>query len=111
MLLDRVAQSFHMEAGAADDVAAQLFGREAEGGVRLLQLLDRKYAVVVTNPPYMGSGNMGAFLAKHVEQHYNRDYPDLWYTCDLSLWRKSQCLDYATIRSSIALMKCSPSLP
>lgn len=49
LLLDRVATSFAAEAG---DVAARLFGREAAGGVRLLQLLDRTYAVVVTNPPW-----------------------------------------------------------
>ncbi len=46
MLLDRVATSFAAEVGDSD-VAARLFGREAAGGVRLLQLLDRKYAVVV----------------------------------------------------------------
>jgi hypothetical protein len=78
MLLDRVAQSFHAEAGDADDVAAQLFGREAEGGVRLLQLLDRKYAVVVTNPPYMGSGNMDTPLKKYVDRHYKQGKRDLY---------------------------------
>jgi hypothetical protein len=80
MLLDRVAQSFHAEAGAADDVAAQLFGREAEGGVRLLQLLDRKYVVVVTNPPYMGSKNMDAPLRKYVERYYTSGKRDLYST-------------------------------
>ncbi len=78
MLIDRVAQSFHAEAGSVDDVAAQLFGREAEGGVRLLQLLDRKYAVVVTNPPYMGSGNMDAPLKRYVEKHYQGGKHDLY---------------------------------
>lgn len=78
MLLDRVAQSFHAEAGAADDVAAQLFGREAEGGVRLLQLLDRKYAVVVTNPPYMGSGGFELPLRNYVERHYKPVKHDLY---------------------------------
>lgn len=76
-LLDRVAHSFAAEAGD-DDVAARLFGREAEGGVRLLQLLDRKYAVVVTNPPYMGSSNMDTPLKKYVEQHYKAGKRDLY---------------------------------
>jgi hypothetical protein len=80
MLLDRVAQSFHAEAGTADDVAVELFGREAEGGVRLLQLLDRKYAVVVTNPPYMGSKNMETLLRKYVEQNYRPGKRDLYAT-------------------------------
>ncbi len=78
MLLERVAQSFGREAGASADVAAVLFGREAAGGVRLLQLLDRTYAVVVTNPPYMGSGNMDAPLKKYVEQHYKAGKRDLY---------------------------------
>lgn len=60
------------------DVAAQLFGRAAERGVRLLQLLDRRYAVVVTNPPYMGSANMGAVLRDYVEDHYVPGKRDLY---------------------------------
>ncbi len=68
-LLDRIATSFAAEAGEAD-VAAALFGREATQGVRLLQLLDRRYAVVVTNPPYMGSRSMNLPLKSYVEQNY-----------------------------------------
>ncbi|GAB4206658.1 MAG: hypothetical protein OHK0022_33930 [Roseiflexaceae bacterium] len=78
LLLERVAASFRAEAGSADDVAAQLFGREVEGGLRLLQLLDRQYAVVVTNPPYMGSKNMDAPLKKLVERDYKPGKRDLY---------------------------------
>ncbi len=41
MLLDRVAAGFAAEARDVGDVAAALFGRAGERGVRLLQLLDR----------------------------------------------------------------------
>jgi len=78
MLLDRVAASFAAEARNTGDVAASLFGRAAERGVRLLQLLDRQYAVVVTNPPYMGSGNMDAPLRSYVEHHYTTGRRDLY---------------------------------
>ena len=78
MLLDRVADSFKAEAGNTDDVSAALFGREAEQGVRLLQLLDRQYAVVVTNPPYMGSKNMDTPLRKYVEKYYPSGKRDLY---------------------------------
>ena len=78
MLLDRVADSFKAEAGNTDDVSAALFGREAEQGVRLLQLLDRRYAVVVTNPPYMGSKNMDTLLRKYTERHYPTGKRDLY---------------------------------
>lgn len=77
VLLDRVAKSFAAEAGAGD-VAADLFGREAERGVRLLQLLDRKYALVVTNPPYMGSGNMDAPLKSYIEKQFKPGKRDLY---------------------------------
>ena len=78
MLLNRVADSFKAEAGNTDDVSAALFGREAEQGVRLLQLLDRRYAVVVTNPPYMGSKNMDTPLKKYVEKYYSSGKRDLY---------------------------------
>ena len=78
MLLERIADSFKAEAGNTDDVSAALFGREAEQGVRLLQLLDRSYAVVVTNPPYMGSKNMETLLKKYVEKYYPAGKRDLY---------------------------------
>ena len=98
MLLDRVAQSFHAEAGAADDVIAQLFGREAEGGVRLLQLLDRRYALVVTNPPYMGSANMDTPLKKYTEQHYKAGKRDIYAAFIL------RCLELARPGGRVAMI-------
>ena len=77
LLLDRVAASFAADARGADDVAAALFGRAAERGVRLLQLLDRQYAVV-TNPPYMGSASMDKPLRAYVEAHYPSGKRDLY---------------------------------
>jgi hypothetical protein len=79
LLLERVEASFHAEAGDGD-VAASLFGREAEQGVRLLRLLDRKYAVVVTNPPYMGIANMDVPLKRQIERYYQSAKPDLYAT-------------------------------
>jgi len=78
MLLVRIARSFAAEAADADDVAMSLFGREAGEGLRLLQLLDRQYTVVATNPPYMGSKNMDAPLRKYVETYYHAGKRDLY---------------------------------
>jgi hypothetical protein len=58
LLLQRVATIFKAEAANTDDVVTQLFGHDAEQGVRLLQQLDQRYTVLVTNPPYTGSKNM-----------------------------------------------------
>ena len=65
VLLERISRSFAAEAGNADDVGAALFGREASEGMRLLQLLEGKYAVVATNPPYMGAKNMVGLLREY----------------------------------------------
>ncbi len=77
MLLDRIEASFRAEAGDSD-VAASLFGREAEEGVRLLRLLDHKYAVVVTNPPYMRNGSMDTTLKSYLQQNYSSGKSDLF---------------------------------
>ena len=76
-LLETIANSFTIEAGNTSDVSVALFGREAEQGMRLLQILDRQYAVVVTNPPYLGSGQMDLPLRKYVETHYTSGKRDL----------------------------------
>jgi hypothetical protein len=76
-LLGRVADSYQAEA-KVDDENGSLFWREAENGVRLLQYLDRSYAIVTTNPPYMGSGNMDVSLKQYVEQHYKLGKRDLY---------------------------------
>ncbi|QBD82807.1 BREX-1 system adenine-specific DNA-methyltransferase PglX [Ktedonosporobacter rubrisoli] len=78
LALQRVIESFKSEEHNVDDVAAMLFGREAVQGVRLLQLLDRQYAVVVTNPPYLGSQYMDVALKKYVEKHYTSGRGDLY---------------------------------
>ncbi|HRJ42722.1 MAG TPA: hypothetical protein PL105_12630, partial [Caldilineaceae bacterium] len=77
LLLERIARSFAQEARQSD-VAAQLLGREAGEGVHLLQLLARRYAVLATNPPYMGSKNMDTPLKKYVESHYKPGKRDLY---------------------------------
>ena len=78
MAFKHIIESFHSEAHNVKDVSEMLFGREAEQGVRLFQLLDRQYAVVVTNPPYLGSSYMNAPLKKYVEQNYKAGKRDLY---------------------------------
>jgi len=97
MLLDRVAAGFAAEARDTGDVAAALFGRAAERGVRLLQLLDRQYAVVVTNPPYMGSANMDSTLRQYVERHYAAGKRDLYAALILRCLQLSQRNGYVAM--------------
>jgi len=97
LLLERVARSFGREARESD-VSAQLLGREAGEGVHMLQLLGRKYAVVGTNPPYMGSGNMDAPLRRYVEAHYRPGKRDLYAAFIL------RCLELAHYGGRVAMI-------
>lgn len=71
---------------AAYDAEQNLFasGSLAPLQERLQQLiavaekLAQKYEVVVTNPPYMGAGNMDEKLSKYVKQHYPDSKSDLF---------------------------------
>lgn len=46
--------------------------------IRQAKLLSRKYDVVVTNPPYMGSSSMDAKLSKYVRDNYPDSKSDLF---------------------------------
>ena len=45
--------------------------------VQVAEALAQKYDVSVTNPPYMGSGNMGAKLLKYVKAYYPETSSDM----------------------------------
>ena len=49
--------------------------------VKCAELLAQKYDVVVTNPPYMGSGNMNGKLASFIKEHYPNTKADLFSAC------------------------------
>ena len=68
-------------------------GVDAENLQRLAaqaKIMARKYDVVVTNPPYMGSSGMGARLAEFVK----KQYPDS--KNDMSTVFMQKCMDYCT---------------
>lgn len=46
--------------------------------IRQAKMLSRKYDVVVTNPPYMGSSGMDAKLSKYVKENYPDSKSDLF---------------------------------
>lgn len=47
---------------------------------KLILALTQKYASLVMNPPYMGSGNMNAELSAYVQTHYTEGKADLFST-------------------------------
>ena len=44
----------------------------------LFDFLSRRYDVVATNPPYMGSKNMGSVVKRYVEEHFPSGKRDLY---------------------------------
>lgn len=86
-------------ADALDELGENPFGGETALGVdaenlqRLAaqaKIMARKYDVVVTNPPYMGSSGMGTRLAEFVK----KQYPDS--KSDMSTVFMQKCMDYCT---------------
>lgn len=86
-------------ADALDALGENPFGGETALGVdaenlqRLAaqaKIMARKYDVVVTNPPYMGSSGMGVRLAEFVK----KQYPDS--KSDMSTVFMQKCMDYCT---------------
>ena len=55
--------------------------------IRVAEVLAKQYDVVVTNPPYMGSGNMDARLSEFVKKHYPDSKSDL-FACFIEKWNK-----------------------
>lgn len=49
--------------------------------IKLGQIMAQKYDVVVTNPPYMGAGNMNAKLSSYIKNNYPDTKTDLFSVC------------------------------
>lgn len=75
--IDRVRQHLAAEA-QGDDIGARFFGQSGAKSLSLVDLLGRRYDVVATNPPYMGSKNMGDVVKRFVECHFAPGKRDLY---------------------------------
>ena len=57
---------------------ASLFAREASKGLRFLRLVEKRYDVVATNPPYMSRRNMSDVMARHLDNEFKTSKGDLY---------------------------------
>lgn len=76
-LLARLRNHFQEEFISAD-FSTRFFGETAGKGLSLFDFLSRRYDVVATNPPYMGSKNMGPVVKRHAEKHFPSGKRDLY---------------------------------
>ncbi len=95
--LARLKAHFAAEAQAAD-LSQAFFGRSAEKGVRLFDLLARRYDVVAANPPYMGSGNMGTMLKQYLAHCYSSGKRDLFAAFII------RCIEFADANGHTAMV-------
>lgn len=58
-----------------------LFASEAAKGLRFLRLVERRYDVVATNPPYMSRRNMSDVMATYLDESFNSSKGDLYAAC------------------------------
>lgn len=67
-----------VQATRAEGQDAGLFASEAAKGLRFLSLIDQRYDVVTTNPPYLSGRKMNPRLAKLMGDEYSEGKGDLY---------------------------------
>ena len=72
--------TIYSEAIKANDVSRQLFATEATKSIKLVDIFmqGKGYDIVVTNPPYMGIGNMDITLKNFIISNYKAGSEDLY---------------------------------
>ncbi|MDD4431119.1 MAG: BREX-1 system adenine-specific DNA-methyltransferase PglX [Bacteroidales bacterium] len=75
-VIERLADHFTAEAEAADLVNA-FFSQNAGKGVRLFELLSKRYDVVAANPPYMGLKFIGITVQEYLNENYKISKNDI----------------------------------
>ena len=54
------------------------FGNETNKGLRLLDIMTRRYDVLFTNPPYMSNRNMNPTMSEFMKNNYKKSKGDLY---------------------------------
>jgi hypothetical protein len=76
--ITKALDEYYRKASERGDTRAQVMAHEASKGFGFLELCNKRYDVVATNPPYMGSKNMGNELKEYVQSVYPEGKRDLY---------------------------------
>ncbi|EMR73248.1 putative N6-adenine-specific DNA methylase [Thaumarchaeota archaeon SCGC AB-539-E09] len=76
-VIDQLKEHFNEEA-ISSDLTQAFWGKNVNKGFQILETLSKKYDIVATNPPYMGSGNMNKKLKIYISNNYNAGKRDLY---------------------------------
>ncbi len=63
---------------AKQGIDESYFGSETSKGLRLLDVLTRRFDVVFTNPPYMSNRNMNPEMSQFMKRNYKKSKGDLY---------------------------------
>jgi hypothetical protein len=91
-------QSYVQQSRERGEVVDQVVAGEAQRGFAFLELCQQRYDVVCTNPPYMGSKNMGLVLKDFVTKHYAPGKRDLYSAFIL------RCRELARVDGHVAMV-------
>lgn len=97
----RAEQEIHAYVDSArqrGEIVDQVVAGEAARGFAFLALCRQRYDVVCTNPPYMGSGNMGDLLSRFISDQYASGKRDLYAAFIL------RCTDLARCDGHVAMV-------
>lgn len=89
---------YYEKAAQTFDINKQMFASEACKGVQLLDLLEQRYDVVATNPPYMGRPNMGDDIKETLSTLYPKSNIDLY------LVFIERCINFAEEKGYISMI-------
>ncbi|MBN1165667.1 MAG: BREX-1 system adenine-specific DNA-methyltransferase PglX [Methanospirillaceae archaeon] len=73
-----IAKKLQEYATAHGTLEENFFAGEAEKGLRLLEVLRRKYDVVIANPPYLHNRGMSIEIRNYLNSHYINSDKDLY---------------------------------
>lgn len=74
---DIAALEADLRESMSDDIFAAKANENVETALSLCKALNRRFDVVVANPPYMGSGSFNSFMNKWVKKNYPDSCKDL----------------------------------
>ncbi len=95
-LLEHIVASCLAESSPHDASGWTLSGSEAAHDGSLLHILDRNYAVVATNPPYLDSRDMNMALRQYIATYYQAGKRDLYAAFLL------RCFDFCQPQGRVA---------
>ncbi|MFC2108258.1 Eco57I restriction-modification methylase domain-containing protein [Candidatus Bipolaricaulota bacterium] len=76
--VEAALRGFIDEAREKGELETQVVAGEAHKGFLFMELLEQRYDVVCTNPPYLGSGNLGKVVKDYVGKEYKSGKSDLY---------------------------------